>query len=85
MIMEKMSDNLFYNLRHLKTFKRLSNNENNVWAYRWPDGKEIEVYDKKTKQTLFTVGGDVHFAEYLCSLHNASNILIKEVESKYVR
>ena len=83
MIMEKMNENLFYNLRHLKQFKKLTNNDAIVWAYRWPDNGQIEVYNKKTEKTLFLFGHDVQLAEYVCCLHNMSNRLIKEVESKY--
>lgn len=84
MIMHKMQDDLFYNLRHLKDFKKNSNSTNTVWNYRWPDGKDIEMFDKETGKVLFTVGGDLILAEYICSLHNMSLLLIKEVESKYV-
>lgn len=81
MIFEKMEDDLFYNLRHLKTFKDLSQNNNTVWRIRWEDGKEIEVYNTTTNM-LFNVP-DIHLAEYICSLHNTSKQMIKEVESKY--
>lgn len=83
MIMEKMENDLFYNLRHLKTFKQSSQNQNTVWSYRWPDGEDIEVYIKPNGKTLFKLGHDPQLAEYICSLHNMSNRLIKEVESKY--
>ena len=83
MIMEKMNENLFYNLRHLKQFRKITNNDAIVWAYRWPDNGQIEVYNKKTDKTLFLFGHDVQLAEYVCCLHNMSNRLIKEVESKY--
>jgi len=81
MIFEKMEEDLFYNLRHLKTFKQLSNNEGSVWRIRWEDGKEIEVYNTKTNMS-FNVP-DIHLAEYICTLHNTSYLMIKEVESKY--
>ena len=74
---------LFQNLRHLKDFKYMSKNEDNVWAYRWPNGKNIELYDTRTKQTMFTLNHNVHLAQYICDLHNMSNKLIEEVESKY--
>jgi hypothetical protein len=83
MIMDKIEDDLFYNLRHLKIFKSSTNNNDNVWAYRWPEGGDIEMYDKKTDETLFKVGHDPRLAEYICCLHNMSKKLIKEVESKY--
>lgn len=83
MILEKMENDLFYNLRHLKTFKDSSKNQNTVWSYRWPDGGDIEIYIKPNGKTLFKVAGhDPQLAEYICSLHNMSNRLIKEVESK---
>ena len=81
MIFEKMEDDLFYNLRHIKTFKKLSNNEDSVWRIRWEDGREIEVYNTITNVS-FNVP-DIHLAEYICTLHNTSNMMIKEVESKY--
>lgn len=83
MIMEKMEENLFYNLRHLKLFKETTGNEGTVWSYRWPDGGEIEMYNKVTGEALFKVGHDPRLAEYICSLHNMSRKMIKEVESKY--
>ena len=82
MIFEKMEDDLFYNLRHIKTFKKLSNNDDSVWRIRWEDGREIEVYNTITNVS-FNVP-DIHLAEYICTLHNTSNMMIKEVESKYV-
>lgn len=81
MIFEKMEDDLFYNLRHIKTFKKLSNNDDSVWRIRWEDGREIEVYNTITNVS-FNVP-DIHLAEYICTLHNTSNMMIKEVESKY--
>lgn len=84
MIMEKMDNDLFYNLRHLKTFQDLSKNKDAVWAYRWPDAGDIEVYDKASNKFLFNLGQDPHLVEYICSLQNMSNRLIKEVETKYV-
>jgi hypothetical protein len=84
MIMEKADENLFYRLRHLKTFKDITKNTDTIWRYKWPDGGNIQVYDKTTEKTLFELGHDLQLAEYLVSLHNMSKILIKEVESKYV-
>lgn len=82
--LQKMEENLFYNIRHLKTFKEITKNEAIVWGYRWPDGKPIEVFNKHNNELLFTLGHDIQLAEYICSLHNMSNKLVKEVESKYV-
>ena len=81
MIFEKMEDDLFYNLRHIKTFKKLSNNDDSVWRIRWEDGREIEVYNT-INNVSFNVP-DIHLAEYICTLHNTSKMMIKEVESKY--
>ena len=83
MKMEIANSDLFYNLRHLKVFRERTKNDGNVWSYRWPDGDEIEMFDKLTDKPLFKMGHDVHLAEYICSLHNMSARLIKEVESKY--
>jgi hypothetical protein len=79
----KMDHKTFCDIRHLKDFKKLSNNQQNFWAFRWPTEKDIEMFDIHTKQTLFTVGHDVHLAQYICDLHNMSNRLIEEIESKY--
>jgi hypothetical protein len=80
----KMEDDLFYQLRHLKTFRDSSGAKDNVWSYRWPDGGEIEVYEKYGyNKVLFKLGHDPQLAEYICSLHNMSRKLLKEVESKY--
>ena len=81
-VKQKMNDDLFYDLRHLKIFKDLSKNNNTVWRIRWEDGKQIEIYNTATNMT-FNVP-DIHLAEYICTLHNMSKQMIKEVESKYV-
>jgi hypothetical protein len=78
-----MENELFYNIRHLKTFKDITKNSKTVWAYRYPNNRQIEVYDKNTGNILFMFGHDLQFAEYVCTLHNMSGRLIKEVESKY--
>ena len=80
----KMEDDLFYRLRHLKTFQESSGSVDNVWGYRWPDGGDIEVYERLGKERiLFKLGHDPQLAEYICSLHNMSRTLVKEVETKY--
>mgnify|MGYP006266911799 CR=1 FL=1 len=81
---EKMENDLFYNIRHLKTFQESSGSVDTVWSYRWPDGGDIEVYNRLTDKTMFKLGHDPQLAEYICSLHNMSCRLMKEVESKYV-
>jgi hypothetical protein len=78
----KMNEYLYYDIRHLQNFQKLSDNKDTVWAYRWPDGKPIEIYNLNTKKTIFVLN-DLHLAEYLCSLHNMSKKLLKEVETKY--
>lgn len=82
MIMEKANSNLFYNLRHLKMFKERTKMQSNRWFIRWDDGKNIVVYDNNNV-TICELD-DIVMAEYICSLHNMSGIMIKEVESKYV-
>jgi hypothetical protein len=78
----KISSDLYIQIRHLKTFKELSGNENGgIWCIRWLDGQEIEVFNDKSKMK-FNVP-DIHLAEYIVSMHNYLNSLIKEVESKY--
>jgi hypothetical protein len=81
MIMEKANSNLFYNLRHLKMFKERTKMQTARWFIRWDDGKNIVVYDNNNK-TICELD-DIVMAEYICSLHNMSNLMIKEVESKY--
>jgi hypothetical protein len=85
MIMEKMNENLFYNLRHLKKFKELVRADDKIWRYEWPEFGNIKVYDKTTNTFLFELGYDVQLAEYIVCLHNMSARMIKEIESKYDR
>jgi hypothetical protein len=81
MIMEKANSDLFYNLRHLKMFKERTKMQKNRWFIRWDDGKNVVIYDNDNK-TICELE-DIVMAEYICSLHNMSDRLIKEVESKY--
>ena len=81
MIMEKANSNLFYNLRHLKIFKERTNMQKARWFITWDDGKNIRVHDEMNN-TICELDNIV-MAEYICSLHNMSNLMIKEVESKY--
>jgi len=82
MIMEKANADLFYNLRHLKMFQERTKMQTAKWFIRWDDGKQVTIYDKNNN-TICELD-DIVMAEYICSLHNMSNIMIKEVESKYV-
>ena len=81
MIMEKANSDLFYNLRHLKMFKERVKMSKSRWFIRWDDGKNITIYDNDEKFICELY--DIVMAEYICSLHNMSFLLIKEVESKY--
>ena len=81
MIMEKADADLFYNLRHLKMFKGRAKAEKRRWFIRWDDGANIIIYDKDN-DTICELDNIV-IAEYICSLHNMSERLVKEVESKY--
>lgn len=81
MIMEKANADLFYNLRHLKMFKERTKMQKNRWFVRWEDAKEIVIYDDENR-TICELD-DIVMAEYICSLHNMSFMLIKEVEQKY--
>jgi len=83
MIMEKANSNLFYNLRHLKMFKERTKMQTTRWFIRWDDGKNINIYDGNNK-TICELD-DIVLAEYICSLHNMSNLMIKEIEQKYER
>lgn len=79
--LQKPEDDQLY--RHLKTFRTLTNNDDSIWRYRCPNGRDIEVYNDKTNEILFYLGHDPHLAEYICLLHNMSHKIIKEVKSKY--
>lgn len=79
----KMKDELYYTLRHLKTFKDISNNYNGgIWCIKWNNGENPMIYNDRNESIKFYVD-NIHLAEYIVSLHNYSEILIKEVESKY--
>jgi hypothetical protein len=83
MIMEKANSDLFYNLRHLKVFRERTESSKTKWFCSW-DGTDIQIiqiYDKNDK--LVCRLDDIVMAEYICSLHNMSDRMIKEVESKY--
>ena len=77
-----MSD-LFYTIRHLKAFKKLSGNDNKgIWCISWQGGDEEPlIYNNRDKTICFHVP-DIHLAEYIVSLHNSSDNLIEEVEKK---
>jgi hypothetical protein len=81
MIMEKANSNLFYNLRHLKMFKERTKMEKSRWFITWDDADKIIIHDER-KQVICDLD-DIVIAEYICSLHNMSFMLIKEVEQKY--
>ena len=81
MIMEKANSNLFYNLRHLKMFKERTKMQKARWFITWDDGENIKIHDEQNN-TICELD-DIVMAEYICSLHNMSNLMIKEVESKY--
>ena len=81
MIMEKANTDLFYNLRHLKMFRDRTKMQTARWFIKWNDGKNIIIHDEQDK-TICELD-DIVMAEYICSLHNMSNMMIKEVDSKY--
>jgi len=78
-----MKNNLFENLRHLKDFKEIiGKNKHDVWRVHWKDGGEVEI--KRAGDLVCKVPNhDVQLATYICSLHNMSNRMIKEVDEKY--
>ena len=83
MEMEKKNPSLFYNLRHLKMFRDMTGNDNGgIWSIIWKDGSEPMIYNDLDKSISFYVP-DIHLAEYIVSLHNMSERMIKELESKY--
>lgn len=81
MRMEKANAGLFYNLRHLKMFKERVKMQKSRWFITWDNGDKIIIHDER-KQVICDLD-DFVMAEYICSLHNMSFMLIKEVESKY--
>jgi hypothetical protein len=81
MIMEKANKDLFYNLRHLKMFKNRTKMQTARWFIRWNDGEKIIIHDENN--TTICELDDIVMAEYICSLHNMSDMMIKEVDSKY--
>ena len=85
MMFDKMENDFFYNLRHLKQFQKMVKHHDTVWSFQWHDGNEIEIINKLTKDVLFKCGHNPHFAEYLCSLHNMSGRSIKEPEANTLK
>jgi len=79
--METANSDLFYNLRHLKMFQERTNSNKSKWFILWDNGKDIVIHDKNNK-TICELD-DIVMAEYICSLHNMSERMIKEVESNY--
>jgi len=79
----EMENELFYDLRHLKDFRKIvGKNKYDVWQVRWPDGGEVEI--QRAGDVVCTIPNhDIQLATYICSLHNMSTRMIKEVESKY--
>ena len=78
--MEKANPDLFYNLRHLKVFQDRTNSNKTKWFCSW-DKDDIQIYTKNNE--LVCRMDNILMAEYICSLHNMSQRLIEEVESKY--
>jgi len=78
--MEAANSDLFYNLRHLKQFQERTNSNKTKWFCSW-DNKNILICDNK--DNVICKLDDIVLAEYITSLHNMSNLMIKEVESKY--
>lgn len=80
----EMSEDLFYQILNLKTFKETTGNDNGgVWRIKWNDGEIPMIYNDKDESIKFYVD-DIQLAVYIVSLHNYSKTLIKEVESNYV-
>ncbi len=84
-VKEIMPEDLYQNIRRMKDFANRTNHTRTKWAYRWPDGGDVEVFQLPNGgKTMFKLGHDVHLAQYICDLHNMREQMIKEVESKYV-
>jgi hypothetical protein len=82
--MEKMPSELFYTMRHLKTFKEITGNDNGgIWCIKWNDGHSPMIYNDKNESIKFYVD-DIQLAEYIVTLHNTNRKFLKEIESKYV-
>jgi hypothetical protein len=77
-----MENDLYYNLRHLKDFKKITGNDKSIWKIHWPDGGKIKIYCDN-HAVCVVPNHDIQLAEYIVSLHNMSNRLIDEVETKY--
>jgi len=79
--MIKPDTKMFYDVRQLKNFQRMSNNKDIYWKIQddW-DGNDIWICDVKTKEKLFKINGDLNLAQYLCDLHNMVDRFIKELE-----
>lgn len=78
-----MPDDLFYQIRHIKTFREITGNDNGgIWCIRWPDGQEPQIFNDRNESIKFNID-DIHMAEYIVTMNNFVMNLIKEVESKY--
>ena len=83
MVMNKIDNDLFYNIRHLKEFGEIIGKGHvNNWRVYWKDGDDIKIcrgYD-----VVCTIPNhDIQLATYICSLHNMAARMIHEVETKY--
>lgn len=76
-----MNDNLYYDIRELKTFRELAVGNQPWFIERNWDGNDVQIVDKDNKR-LFTIGGGIHLATYICMMNNRLQKLIDEVESK---
>lgn len=76
-----MDGKLYYDIRHLKDFRQLSKNSDDIWSYRFNEDGNVEIYNSRGKIICKNLGHDLHLAEYIISLHNMCDRLIKEIEN----
>ena len=74
----EMNSELFYDIRHLKDFKKRCNQENTIWSMTLKNDN-ILIYDQFERQVML-LPNDVTLAQYILDLHNFSNRMIKEIE-----
>lgn len=79
----KMENELYYDIRHLKDFKEMTGKGKvNEWRVVWKNGEEVKIC-RGNDVVCSVPNHDVQLATYICSLHNMSANLVKEVEEKY--
>ena len=73
-----MISDLFYDIRHLKDFKKRCSQENTIWSMTLKNNN-IMIYDQYQREIML-LPDDVTLAQYILDLHNFSNRMIEEIE-----